>query len=72
MEKAYCLLMNSSNLWYPKECRIIWKGEQDTIIEFEDQDGNLKRRTIPSKYAFQTYQDAKNFIRHLYTQGKRH
>lgn len=71
MEKAYCIMMNSSNSWFPKECQIIIKGGQDTLIQYEDyRDKTMKKRTVPSKYVFDCYQDARAFITALYRQGR--
>jgi len=71
MEKAYCIMMNSSNGWFPKECQVINRGDQDTLIQYEDyRDGTIKKRTIPSKYVFNYYQDARAFITALYRQGR--
>lgn len=70
MEKAYCIMANSLARWFPKECQIISRIGDDVLIEYEDnRDNKIKRRTVPSKYVFDHYLDAKNFIKHLYRQG---
>lgn len=72
MEKAYFIMMNSSNRWFPKECQIIFRIGEDTAIEYEDiKENKIKKRTVPTKYVFERYQDAKAFITALYRQGRR-
>lgn len=71
MEKAYCIMMNSSHGWFPKECQVISRIGEDTIIEYEDmREAKVKKKTVPSKYVFERYQDARAFISALYRQGR--
>ena len=67
--KGYFLSCNSLNRPFPKECRIISKDKENALIEYEDQDGKVKKRTIPAQYAFERYQDARQYISGLYKQG---